>query len=486
MPEAPKQLKVFLCHSSHDKPIVRELYQKLGAEGWIDPWLDEKKLLPGQDWNMEIEKAVETSHIVLVFLTNNSVNKEGYIQRELRRVLDVALNMTEDTIFVIPLKLEECEMPRSLRTWQWLNYFPPEERVDAYDRLLASLKIRANKLGIATDGMRIPRKVEPVPTPRKVSPPVEMPLARSGSDLDLYIPPEYTDGIFMPPPAKVKTWTFGGIEFVKVSHGEFLMGSKNDNKLAFAREKPQHLLNIPYDFLIARFQVTNEQFKNFVKDTSYVTLAEKEGFGWTWKGKEWIKTTKANWKHPQGEHASIEGSSNHPVVQIAWIDALVYFEWLTKMLGKEVPNGLAFRAPTEAEWEKAARGRDGREYPWGDVFDKSKCNSFENGKNGTTPVGVFSPAGDSPFYASDMVGNVWEWTASLWGVRADLPDFQYPYNPNDGREAMRTGNNVYRILRGGSFHLKANKVRVSYAFKDYSNYRNTNLGFRVVLAPRLP
>ena len=128
MPERSNQLKVFLCHSSYDKPVVRELYKMLAAEGWIDPWLDENKLLPGQDWNMEIEKAVETSHIVLVFLTNNSVNKEGYVQKELRLVLDVALNMPEETIFVVPIKLEDCQMPRRLGSWQWLNYFPPKEQ----------------------------------------------------------------------------------------------------------------------------------------------------------------------------------------------------------------------------------------------------------------------------------------------------------------------------------------------------------------------
>jgi hypothetical protein len=148
MPDAPKKLKVFLCHSSHDKPVVREVYQKLSTIRWIDPWLDEKKLFPGQDWNMEIEKAVESSHIVLVFLTNNSINKEGYIQRELRQVLDVALNMPDDTIFVIPLRLEDCELPRRLRSWQWLDYFPAEIRPEAYERLLASLKIRAMKLGM--------------------------------------------------------------------------------------------------------------------------------------------------------------------------------------------------------------------------------------------------------------------------------------------------------------------------------------------------
>ncbi len=328
MPEAPKQLKVFLCHSSHDKPVVRELYQKLGAEDWIDPWLDEKKLLPGQDWNMEIEKAVETSHIVLVFLTNNSVNKEGYIQRELRRVLDVALNMTEDTIFVIPLKLEECEMPRSLRTWQWLNYFPASERPDAYERLIASLKIRANKLSISTDIAHVGKKVEFAPAPRKISPSVETPPA--DSDLDLFIPPEYAGSAFTPPPAKVKTWTFGGIEFVKVPHGEFLMGSKKENKLASDDERPQHKLNIPYDFLMARFPVTNEQFEKFVKATSYSTLAEQEGFGWAWNGKEWTKTEGADWKHPRGSKTNIDGLSKHPVVQVAWADGLAYFDWLMK------------------------------------------------------------------------------------------------------------------------------------------------------------
>ncbi|NTV38161.1 MAG: toll/interleukin-1 receptor domain-containing protein [Anaerolineales bacterium] len=96
-----RPLRVFLCHSSHDKPAVRELYDRLLAEGWIDPWLDEKKLLPGQDWDLAIEKAVEESHAVLACLSQNSVTKEGYIQKELRFVLDFALTKPEEEIFVI-------------------------------------------------------------------------------------------------------------------------------------------------------------------------------------------------------------------------------------------------------------------------------------------------------------------------------------------------------------------------------------------------
>jgi hypothetical protein len=88
MPTTDRKLRVFLCHSSQDKPIVRELYQRLNAEGWIDPWLDEEKLLPGQDWDMEIEKAVASTEAVIVCISNNSINKEGYVQRELKFVLD--------------------------------------------------------------------------------------------------------------------------------------------------------------------------------------------------------------------------------------------------------------------------------------------------------------------------------------------------------------------------------------------------------------
>jgi hypothetical protein len=147
---ASRKLRVFLCHSSNDKPAVRELYQRLKNEGWIDPWLDEEKLFPGQDWDLEIEKAVEAADAVIVFLSNNSVTKEGYVQRELRFVLRIADFKPEGTVFVIPVRLDDCPMPRRLSMWQYLDYFP-EERVNwACQRLLSSLKVRANKLGIST------------------------------------------------------------------------------------------------------------------------------------------------------------------------------------------------------------------------------------------------------------------------------------------------------------------------------------------------
>ena len=111
----PRPLRVFLCHSAKDKSAVRELYQQLRAEEWIDPWLDEEKLLPGQDWHEEIEKAVEVTDVVIVLLSKQSVSQEGYVQRELKLALDVADEKLENTIFIIPLRLDDCPAPEL--TW---------------------------------------------------------------------------------------------------------------------------------------------------------------------------------------------------------------------------------------------------------------------------------------------------------------------------------------------------------------------------------
>ncbi|MBI3161417.1 MAG: ribosomal protein L7/L12 [Chloroflexi bacterium] len=151
----PRKLHVFICHSSQDKPTVRELYKRLQSEPWIDAWLDEEKLLPGQDWEFEIEKALDTSDAVIVSLTKGSVSKEGYIQKELRFVLDIALEKPEGTIFILPVRLEECEPPRKLRTYHYADYFPMDRRDWAYERLLASLQLRADALGIKTSASKV-------------------------------------------------------------------------------------------------------------------------------------------------------------------------------------------------------------------------------------------------------------------------------------------------------------------------------------------
>lgn len=147
-----RKLRVFLCHASQDKPVVRELYRRLLEVGWIDPWLDEENILPGQDWDLEIEKAVEAADAVLVCLSNNSVTKEGYVQHELRLILDMADYKPEETIFVIPVRLSDCPAPRRLRKWQYVDYFPSDKKSSAYRQLLKSMQLRAESLRLETQG----------------------------------------------------------------------------------------------------------------------------------------------------------------------------------------------------------------------------------------------------------------------------------------------------------------------------------------------
>lgn len=136
-----RPLKVFLCHASADKPVVRKLCQRLSAEGWVDPWLDEEKLALGQYWSVAIEEALDAADVVLIFLSRNSVNKEGFVQRELTYAWELSLEKPWNVIFLIPFRLDDCEVPRFLRTRQWGDFFGDEEE-NAYRNLMRSLKQR--------------------------------------------------------------------------------------------------------------------------------------------------------------------------------------------------------------------------------------------------------------------------------------------------------------------------------------------------------
>jgi TIR domain len=134
-------LNVFLCHASEDKPAIRALYKQIVADGY-QPWFDEENILPGQDWQREITKAVKRSDVVLVCLSSSSINKTGYVQKEIKEVLDVADLRPEDAIFVIPVRLEDCIVPDRLAKWQWVDLF---ER-NGYRQLMVALRVRASTL----------------------------------------------------------------------------------------------------------------------------------------------------------------------------------------------------------------------------------------------------------------------------------------------------------------------------------------------------
>ncbi len=135
--DPPRKVHVFLCHSSIDKAAVRALYRQLQKEGDIEPWLDEENILPGQDWDYEIRKAVRESDVVLACLSSASITKRGYVQTEIKLALDVADEQPEGMIYLVPTRLEPCDVPERLRRWQWVNLF--EQR--GYEQLLRALRL---------------------------------------------------------------------------------------------------------------------------------------------------------------------------------------------------------------------------------------------------------------------------------------------------------------------------------------------------------
>lgn len=402
-----RPLRVFLCHSSADKPAVRGLYQKLCAESWLHPWLDEEQLYPGQDWNLEIEKAIESTDVIIVCLSSNSITKEGYVQREIRIALDYADYKPEGTLFIIPVRLEECEPPRRLRMWQYADYFE-NQRERGLNRLLVSLKIRADSLGLE----------HPEPALKMARKPV-----KEGKSLQVSTPK------IMPLPDEISLPN--GMKFMHVLAGKFMMGNDDGT----SEERPQHTVDIPYDYWMGYFPVTNEQYNQF----------QKKDFG--------------------------KGKGDHPVVYIKWIDAQNYVEWLNEKYASQLPKGYIFCLPSEAEWEKAARGEKGLIYPWGNDFDSAKCNTREGGKGGTTPLGLYSPGGDSPYGCADMAGNVWEWTRSVL-----MP---YPYKENDGREGEHTSG--VHVSRGGSWVNR--RARASCSSRNGEGPGGFDLGFRLACSP---
>ncbi|HID61327.1 MAG TPA: formylglycine-generating enzyme family protein [Anaerolineae bacterium] len=216
---------------------------------------------------------------------------------------------------------------------------------------------------------------------------------------------------------------------VEIPAGPFTMGSDTGEP----DEAPAHEVDLP-SFEIDQFEVTNANFAQFVEATGYQTDAEKEGRSKSWRD-------------------AAEGKDNHPVVYVSWNDAVAYCEWLGK------------RLPTEAEWEKAARGTDGRMYPWGDEWDPSKANVKETGLRGTAVVGSFG-AGASPYGVEDMAGNVWEWTA----------DWYEPY-PGSTYHTEYYGQK-FKVVRGGGWFEMADAVRTTNRDLTSINATNDDIGFR--------
>jgi formylglycine-generating enzyme required for sulfatase activity len=501
MDQDKRLLKVFLCHAHSDRDTVRELYAHFKKDG-IDAWLDKEKLLPGQDWDFEIRKAVGEADVVVVCLSKQ-FTQEGFRQKEVQLALETAMEKHEGEIFVIPARLEECDIPENLTKWHWVDLF--EE--NGYEMLLRSLKARADKIGARLLGRRskIPKYIIPQPastkqlpekTPRisefvpvrseedhRASQPLKAgeikmkkekthmpntaiivaligligtiiagllssPLAEKwfgsavgqSSPATLAISPNSsplitprqtfstgnTNTISVDMPAAF-TDAFD-TKMVLVPRGDFIMGSDNGEP----EEMPAHPVYLDHYYIDA-YEVTNAQYKICVDE-----------------GNCTVPYTTIDFDDLEYEQ--------HPVVFVYWESASNFCKW------------RGARLPTEAEWEKAARGSDGQTYPWGEGINETYANYDKYVAGGkTTPVGLYE-SGISVYGAYDMAGNVWEWVEDWYAA-----DY-YAISPSFGPSGPRTGD--YRVVRGGAFDKSEEYVRTfSRTYYD-GKLSNSSIGFR--------
>jgi len=264
-----------------------------------------------------------------------------------------------------------------------------------------------------------------------------------------------------------------GMVLMYVPAGEFYMGSRPGD--GEDDEHPRHMIRLDALWM-DQSEVTNAMYALFVADTGYQTNAERVGSAIVYLNETWNWVIGANWLHPRGSDSNIDGLENHPVVQVNWDDAVAYCTWAGR------------RLPTEAEWEYAARGTDGRTYPWGNQNPSGTLVNFadmnidlgwsdtnvNDGYEFTAPVGSF-PAGTSLFGMLDMAGNVSEWVADWYdgGYYADSPQ-ENPAGPNLGDG---------RVIRGGSFTYFDYQLRTAYRMWVPQSTQYWDLGFRCVQTP---
>jgi len=260
-------------------------------------------------------------------------------------------------------------------------------------------------------------------------------------------------------------------ELITIPAGEFWMGSETE--AAYSREQPVHRVPLP-EFQMAKYPVTNAQFKCFVDAGGYDQEKYWTKAGWAWQQGKGEQFGREHREWPEGweDGRFPPQRANHPVVNVTWHEALAYTRWLAEATGKP------YRLPTEAQWEKAARGdKDKREYPWGDNLHIKKVNLRigDEQVGGTSPVGIY-PGGASPYGVMDLSGNVWEWCSSLYQ--------DYPYSQRDGREDLEAEGP--RVLRGGSWANYGERLaRCSYRDVALPARFYGSDGFRVVVSAAL-
>lgn len=441
-------LRIFLAHAKEDKDAVTQLYHRLKESGYR-PWLDKEDLLPGQNWRAEIPKAIKNSQVFIACLSQRSVVKQGYVQREFKMALNEYANKPPGSIYLIPVRLDDCAIPElrqeeygvNLRDIQWVDLFES----NGFGRL-----VKALQHGFP-DSHPSASPISPAQAtaPFKVSPKAMTAAQTLESRTS---PPSFTAQL-------------GGgatLEMVKIPGGRFWMGSPQNELERFDNEGPQHKVAVP-SFYMGKYPVTQRQW------LAVSLLDDVE------------RSLKPTPSHSKGD--------NRPVEQVSWLEAVEFCQRLSRYTGQE------YRLPSEAEWEYACRAGTTTPFHFGETITTDFANycgedreiggkkysgPYGAGPKGeyraqTTDVGCFPP---NRFGLHDMHGNVLEWCQDYWHEN-------YQRAPIDGSAWTKEGNVDRRILRGGAWINYPWYCRSAIRDIASPEWRINYVGFRVSCsAPR--
>jgi formylglycine-generating enzyme required for sulfatase activity len=443
------QPRVFVSHSHKDNAFTERLVNDLRQAG-ANAWMDRDDLGAG-NFQQRIDEALANCEWFILILTKDAldspwVQEEVYAAKRLKNQSKI-----RNLIFIQAESLGHRELPA---TWGVFNIFDAtQDYASARDRILKEVGLppltmipptwsvgdeERGFLGQQATIEQANQLIRHIPEQQSQAPhQAEIDPAHFPKRLaDLGFTAHYNNGVeYILPP------------LCRVPAGPFLMGSdpKRD-KSTNPDEEPQRSVTLPV-YNIARYPVTVAEYALFVR-AGHAGPPRSELYG-----------EILDWQTQLGK-------LDHPVVMVSWHDAVAYAIWLSDLTGEQ------WRLPTEAEWEKAARGTDGRIYPWGDASDKSRYyNTSEFVIKDTTPVGSY-PSGTSPYGVEDMAGNVLEWTGSQYRL--------YPYTISGEREDhIIIGD---RVLRGSSWIGVASDVRAAHRNRTSLDVFNIYIGFRLVHA----
>jgi formylglycine-generating enzyme required for sulfatase activity len=450
----------FISYTHEDTRFVLKLARHLRQQGVV-VWLDQWDIPPEAEWDRAIERAIRACSCFLVVLSPLAVNS-WVVHNQL--LLAMRTGKT-----IIPVLYQPCAVPSVLQDipyidftgrdykaalGQLLTHYFPEQKVQLEYRS----KLVWDDLSWAWS-----HDLLPLLWPGWLGPLILLLLLVAGSIIlfrsrdraeasspvsaikTLSIVQPTPTPQLLPTPIKTAVRAADGKVIIYVPAGEFLMGSTETDSLANEDEKPQHRVYLDA-FWIDKTEITNVQYQLCVA---------------------------AGTCPPPRSQGKRFDADHQPVVGVDWLQAVAYCQW------------SGGRLPTEAEWEKAARGTDGRIYPWGNEFDGSRLNfcdvncmadwkdrRVDDGYRFTAPVGSF-PAGASPYGVLDMSGNVWEWTADWYAVDYySRSAYENPTGPVSGQQ---------RVVRGGSWYYYGKNLRVVNRHRDSPTYRYDNIGFRCVM-----